>query len=200
MSDPFSRQSALRPEMAARPTWTHTPDAQIERWLPVVLRWTSRLGGPRVDPEDAAHDVMLVLLRRLDFLQDEVQSSAWVFGVTRRVLAQHRRRAWFRRWVLGLAVDGRDERPDPYERCAEGELVQLVQESLEALPEAQREVFVLCEVEGRPDAEVAGLLGIPKGTVKSRLRIARQQLSRLEPLLRESTKAIALIPSGAGHD
>jgi RNA polymerase sigma-70 factor (ECF subfamily) len=48
-----------------------------------------------------------------------------------------------------------------------------VREALARLPEAQREVLVLCEMEGRTDEEAAALLGIPSGTAKSRLRLAR---------------------------
>ena len=50
---------------------------------------------------------------------------------------------------------------------------RLVWRVLDALSEAHREVLVLCDVEERSRAEVAEILGIPEGTVKSRLRLAR---------------------------
>ena len=39
-------------------------DLLLKEWLPVVLRWCSALGGPRVDAEEAAHDVIMTVLRR----------------------------------------------------------------------------------------------------------------------------------------
>jgi RNA polymerase sigma-70 factor (ECF subfamily) len=142
-------------------------------WLPVVVRWCARLGGPRVDPEDAAHDVFIVVLRRLDKVYDEAHFSSWLFGVTRRVLAQHRRKAWVRRWVPGFVADPPDPKAGPARLVAVSETERSVQQVLEQLPEREREVLVLCLLEERSDREVAELLGIPHGTVKSRMRRAR---------------------------
>jgi len=64
-----------------------------------------RLGGPRIDAEDAAHDVFLVVFRRLPDLDDPQAFRSWLFGITRRVVAAHRRRAWVRR-----AIERQDNR------------------------------------------------------------------------------------------
>ena len=66
--------------------------ALFERWLPTVMRWTARRGGPRVDAEDAAQDILLRAVQRLHTLRDPTAFDAWLFGMTRRVLAWHRRR------------------------------------------------------------------------------------------------------------
>ena len=69
----------------------------FDAWLPVVVRWCNHLGGRGVDAEDAAHDVFIIVLRRYDQVYDEAHLPAWLFGITRRVLAQHRRRSLHRR-------------------------------------------------------------------------------------------------------
>lgn len=151
---------------------------RLDEAVPDVLAWCRRLGGPKVDAEDAAQDVLLTAFTRLDSLRDPAAFHAWLYGITRRVLAAHRRRAWVRRWVPGLPIEAVDRGPDP---CASAELSELsceVQTLLERLPAAQREVLVLRDVEGRSDSEVAELLGVPIGTVKSRSRLARQRFRR----------------------
>ncbi|MEZ4240648.1 MAG: sigma-70 family RNA polymerase sigma factor [Myxococcota bacterium] len=167
-------------------------DRLCDEWLPVVLGWTARLAGPRVDPEDAAHDVFLVVFRRLPELQQPEAFGAWLYGITRRVISAHRRRAWFRRWLPGgvpeiPAVDG-----DPARHVEQGDVAARVWKALDALAIHHREVLVLCDLEERADSEVAEMLGVPKGTVKSRLRRARVALRQLVPdLAAEELRAAA---------
>lgn len=151
-------------------------DRLCDRWLPVVLGWTLRLGGPRIDPEDAAHDVFLVMFRRIGDLQRAEAFPSWLYGITRRVIAAHRRRAWVRRWLPGVAPERVDPAPDPSRRTEQSRVAARVWDGLEALPAHHREVLVLCDLEERADSEVAEMLGVPKGTVKSRLRRARLAL------------------------
>ena len=151
-------------------------DALCAQWLPTVLGWTTRLGGPRIDPEDAAHDVFLVVLRRLPGLSDPAAFRSWLFSISRRVVAAHRRRAWVRRWLPGAPPEERETAPDPLRRAEQSDVATQVWAAIEKLPSHQREVLVLCDLEERADAEVAEMLGVPKGTVKSRLRRARLAL------------------------
>lgn len=147
----------------------------FDAWLPVVMRWCARLGGPGVDAEDATHDVFVRVLDRLPTLRDPAAFVPWLFGITRRTLAVHRRRAWLRRWVPGLAPERPDPTADPERAHAAGELADAVERALDALPADLREVLVLTDLEDRPDTEVAALLALPRGTVKSRLRRARER-------------------------
>lgn len=143
--------------------------ALVRAWGPVVLRWCARLGGAGVDPEDTAHDVFLRVLERLDTLRAPEAFPSWLFQVTRREVARARRRAWLQRWLPGdppeVAVMGADP--------AQRDLVRKVQAALDALPMELREVLVLCDLEERTDVEAAEILGLPAGTLKSRLRRAR---------------------------
>ncbi len=143
--------------------------AFVRTWGPVVLRWCARLGGPGIDPEDIAHDVILRVLGNLGQLRAPEAFPTWLFQITRREVQRHRRRAWFRHWLPGASADAVDPGVDPIRN----DIVRKVQLALDALPAQLREVLVLCDLEERPDPEVALLLGIPAGTVKSRLRRAR---------------------------
>lgn len=152
----------------------------VDRWLPVVLRWSNRLSGPKVDAEDAAHDALMIVLRRLPDLKDPAAFPAWTYGILRRTIAGHRRKAWVKRWVPGAAgVEEIDGAPDPAARAELSERAAAVQAVLEMLPAKQREVLVLCDVEDLTDEEAAELLGVPVGTAKSRLRAGRQRFADL---------------------
>jgi RNA polymerase sigma-70 factor (ECF subfamily) len=151
-------------------------DALALRWGPTVLRWCARLGGPGVDPEDAAADVFERVFNRVATLRDPAAFPPWLFRTARGVVNQHRRRAWLRRWVPGLHVDPADPAAGTGRRYELGETARVVQAALETLPAELREVIVLSDVDERAGSEVAGLLGLPLGTVKSRLRRARERL------------------------
>lgn len=146
-------------------------DTMALAWGPTVLRWCARLGGPDVDPEDAAHDTIIRILGKLHKLEDSVAFPAWLFQTCRSVISLHRRRAWVRRIIGPFTGDP----VDPVDRFEESDLASAVQAALDVMPVDLREVLVLCDVEERTDTEAAHLLGIPVGTAKSRLRRARER-------------------------
>ena len=137
-------------------------------WVDQLYRWCARLGGPRVDAEEAAHDVLMLFVRRHASIRDPARLEAWLFSVCRRVVANHRRRAWYRRWLPGAVP----ERPVD-EAAPDSE--RQVYRVLDALSERDREVLTLCYLEERSLAEAGQILGIPEGTVKSRLFTARDR-------------------------
>jgi RNA polymerase sigma-70 factor (ECF subfamily) len=145
----------------------------IAGWLPTIYAWCARLGGARVDAEEAAHDVMMILVRRHTTIGHPHALPAWLFGTCRRVVANHRRRAWWQRWSPGVALE-RWVSPDRTDsRSEERELADRVARALDLLGDEHREVLVLCYFEERSVTEAAEILGIPPGTVKSRLYYAR---------------------------
>ncbi|MCA9572461.1 MAG: sigma-70 family RNA polymerase sigma factor [Myxococcales bacterium] len=148
-------------------------DQLARAWLPHVYRWCQRLGGPRIDCEDAAHEALITMCRRLDTVRSAEQFPAWLYGICKRIIANHRRRAWLRSWVGAPVTDTPDAGNDPHRSVEAREAARIVWDALESLSAAQREVLVLCELEERSGSEVAELTGLPLGTVKSRLRLAR---------------------------
>ncbi len=140
-----------------------------------VLAWAIRLGGPAVDPEDVAQDVFAIALRRLPDFRGDSKPSTWLFGITRRVVANARRRAAVRRLV---GLDAADELPDVapgadevVDRARRRRQVQL---ALEKLRRPHREAIALVDLEGLSAVEAAELLGVPTGTIYSRLHLGRR--------------------------
>jgi len=147
--------------------------------LPRVLAWSRRLSPKGVDPEDVAHDACVIIHTKLGVLREDAAYWGWVYGITRRVILAHKRRAWLRRWVPGAheMIDYTPGTDDVEATVAERQTAALVHERLHLLPHKLREAVVLCDIEERTDADAAELLGVPIGTLKSRLRRGRQRLA-----------------------
>jgi len=150
-------------------------DQLAEEVVPILLRWCTRLGGPKVDPEDVAHDVLVVMVQKLPTLRDPDRFGAWLFQITRKQLANHRRKSWARQWLTGFFPTFSAGGAGTDDGVWQAELSSAVQEALDVLPVEQREALVLCDIEEMKDAEAAVLLEIPEGTLKSRLRLARKR-------------------------
>ena len=72
---------------SARDGDTEAMNRLVDESLTYVLRWCARLGGTKVDAEDAAHDAMMIVLRRLPDLRDPEAFPAWTYGILRRTIA-----------------------------------------------------------------------------------------------------------------
>lgn len=147
-------------------------DQLIAAWLPQVGAWCARLGA--YDHEEAATDVLMLLVRRRARVHGADHLAPWLFATCRRVAANQRRRAWWRKWLPGVEAGGESPlRTDlPLEQR---ELAARVGAALDRLDPHHREVLVLCTFEDRSVDEAAALLGVPAGTVKSRLFHARRR-------------------------
>jgi RNA polymerase sigma-70 factor (ECF subfamily) len=150
--------------------------AQIYReYAPRVNRWAARLGGPDCDAEDVVQEVFLVVSRKLDGSADQDRLVSWIFEITRKIAANHRRRGrWRRLWAGG------DPLPDLHAQGAQPDallerrrLAALFQRALDRLNDRQRTVFVLYELEGQSTLEIAELTRRNHSTVKVQLARAR---------------------------
>lgn len=143
-----------------------------------VLAWVIRLGGPHLDAEDVAQDVFAVALRSASSFRGASSPSTWLFGITRNVVRNARRRAAFRRFFgLESGPEPVDPGPGPDEALVRLRRRRQVQAALDRLSEDHREVIVLCEIEGRTAGEAASILGVPEGTVYSRLHHAKRKFA-----------------------
>jgi RNA polymerase sigma-70 factor (ECF subfamily) len=128
----------------------------------------------REDAEDVAQEAFARAYRSFRQLRDRNRFRAWLVRMTWR-LAIDRRRSERRRAARELehAEPHRDGAVNP---LAVSERLAEIWRAIDALPDKLRLVVVLAHVQGHDMAEVAALLRIPEGTVKSRLFKARKQL------------------------
>lgn len=129
----------------------------------------------REDAEDVAQEALVRAYRNLGSLRDRERFRAWLVRIAWR-LALDRRRADQRRQRREQAAA--DPSPPSVEDvAASGEFQERLWRALDDLPEKLRVVMVLAAVEGHDIREVAGLLGLPEGTVKSRIHLGRKGLA-----------------------
>jgi RNA polymerase sigma-70 factor, ECF subfamily len=137
-----------------------------------VFRILRRLGVPPEALEDATQDVFLVVHRRWDAYDRTVPIRSWLFGITRRVAADTRKRLH----RLAARSEGRidtERLGDPADVAARAEASDFVARFLETLDEDKRIVFVLSDVEGFTAPEIGEALGVNLNTIYARLRAAR---------------------------
>jgi RNA polymerase sigma-70 factor (ECF subfamily) len=136
-----------------------------------------RVTGPGGHLEDLMQDVMVAVIEGLDRFRGDAKLSTWVASVAARTSLN---------WV-NRRPESRETPLDEEATGAEGDLTVEVdrreaaarlQEAIDRLPPGQRAVVCLRHIEGLSVQEVAQALGIPEGTVKSRLHHARRQLRR----------------------
>jgi RNA polymerase sigma-70 factor, ECF subfamily len=138
----------------------------------LVLRTAYRLLGSREDAQDAAQEVFLKLLGRVDRIEGD--GSAWLYRVTVNVCNDFYRR---RRPSLEL-VEARDPRPGPDTEIALDERKRLLMRGLKMLSERERAAIVLRDIEGLPTREVAAILDVEEVTIRSQICVARVKLAK----------------------
>lgn len=164
----------------------------VARHGPMVWAVCRRVLGNHPDAEDAFQASFLVLLRRASDVRDRGRFAGWLYGVAYRT-AVHARRVRARRWQREAIPEELPEVAgrEPLDR--DPELPGVVERALAALPEKYRVPVALCDLDGRSREEAARLLGIPEGTLSSRLHTARQLLAAR--LTRYAPAAVLLGPT-----
>jgi RNA polymerase sigma-70 factor (ECF subfamily) len=130
--------------------------------------------GNTSEAEDAVQEAFLKLYRSLASFKGESQLSTWLYRILVNTCYDIGRRRK-RRPEPAPATD-EQRRPDPPAPAHDHALRLTIERALERLPELQRSVFVLFEVEGFKHREIAEILEIPEGTSKHALFTAKREL------------------------
>jgi len=150
----------------------------VERYARVARRVARAVLGNPEDADDAAQDAMLSALVKLDQYDPRRPFGPWLLRIVSNAATDRRRRRTVRRvepldpW---LAAGG----PRPDTAAEQRALGERLRQALAELPERRRVAVVLFDVEGYSHAEIAGVLGIPEGTVRSEVFHARRRLRAL---------------------
>jgi RNA polymerase sigma-70 factor (ECF subfamily) len=147
----------------------------IRRWNGPLWRYLRRLAGNEQDAQELLQDVWIRVLRGMARLRDASKLRAWLFAIARRA-AMDALRAQYAA-PRNEDVSGLDPpAPDVHDTLHED--LDAVEQELQRLPVIEREVLTLFYLDELSLGEVADVLAIPVGTVKSRLFRARQLLRR----------------------
>jgi RNA polymerase sigma-70 factor, ECF subfamily len=156
-----------------------------------VMRWASRLGGPKVDLEDVLQEVFLTVHQHLpSWRQDTGRLTTWLYRITENVIRHRRRKEKFRAWLSGSGEDAAGKLPSrgptPVEELERQQSLARFYRVLDGMSEKYRSVLVLFELEAMSGEEIARLMDAKPGTVWVWLHRARADfLVRMQKLIRE---------------
>ena len=168
-----------------------TPELVFREYAPRIYNLARRMLGNDADAEDVTQEVLLQVVRKLDTFRGESQISTWLHRVTVNAALAHRQKRFNRqKHEAGEAADDLLETAapesavkrwnvSPEDPVLAAEQAEMIEKAIEQLPEPFRDVHLLADVEGLPNAEIGEMLGLSVPAVKSRLHRARMRMRDL---------------------
>ncbi|MBN2103378.1 sigma-70 family RNA polymerase sigma factor [bacterium] len=167
----------------------------VERYKDPLINFVYHFLGDRIDAEDVVQETFLRVYRNKHLYRNIAKFSTWIYTIASN-LAKTELRRRRRRRLLSLSQIGFDDKdfelPDEETQTPEGIVDgemhgQIIQKEIDALPVKFKEVVVLRDVQEFSYEEISQILGIPIGTVKSRVNRGRLRLQKkLKHLLEEN--------------
>ena len=155
-----------------------------------VFNLVAHIVEPGTDPADVQQDIFVKVFKGIGHFHGESSLRTWIYRIAIHEASNHRR-SWLRRHrreVFSLdergaepalgAAEGQACPETPYQVLEQAERQKLVKRALASLAQPYRTVVVLREIEDLSYEEIAQVLGIAEGTVKSRLVRGRELLRR----------------------
>ncbi len=154
---------------------TPDDDQQLLTWVPRLRRYARALAGNRDDADDLVQDTLERAWARSALWRGVADMRGWLFGIMHNLHVDGVRRPR----VATQSFD--DDTPELASAPTQGERLAVLdlQAALDLLPVEQKEILLLVALEDMAYADVAQLLGIPIGTVMSRLSRGRERLRAL---------------------
>lgn len=163
-------------------------EALLGRYRGPLFNVVLRSVRDRGRAEEIYQDVWMKVIERCDDFRGDAKFSTWLYAIARNLCIDHQRKMKHRRHAsLSQAQPGseqtlEDKAPNPgpsTDALAAGRLLQdRIAAAVEALPEDQRDVFLLRQLQGLGFNEIAEVVGISANTAKSRMRYALERLQR----------------------
>jgi len=147
----------------------------VKRWQPRLLRHARRLTDDSASARDAVQEAWVAIVRGIRRLDDPARFGAWAYRIVTHKCADRTRRAVRDRELRGSL----NHHPAPRDSSEENGEIDRLRAALRRLPPERRALLGLFYVDGLDLGQIAAALGVPRGTVKSRLFHAREELKRV---------------------
>jgi RNA polymerase sigma-70 factor, ECF subfamily len=175
-----------------------TPDSLIEQcltgdqsaWETIVQQnWRKvfnvayKFVGKHDEAEDLTPDIFLKIFRALGTFDRRANFQTWIISISRNLCIDHYRSVRKERQTIAREVDAGDLQPassdrGPYQAAEHQDMRVLLKQALQTLPLTLRTAVVLRDLQELSYQEIADRLGLPEGTVKSRINRGRIELAR----------------------
>jgi RNA polymerase sigma-70 factor (ECF subfamily) len=151
----------------------------VRRYQRLVATAALRMGTPREEIEDVTSEVFFKVYRSLGRYRPEHALSTWLYRITVNAALDRKRGLRHETRTEEISPSLADGRPSAHEQASDRERSRLLKAALERIPDHYRSPLVLAHLEGMPLEEIARVLELPEGTVKSRLFRARAMLKEI---------------------
>jgi RNA polymerase sigma-70 factor, ECF subfamily len=192
---------------AAQPA---TPDSLIEQclsgdqaaWDAIVRQnWRKvfnvayKFVGKHDEAEDLTQDIFLKIFKALNTFDRRANFQTWIISISRNLCIDHYRSVRKERQTIAREVDANDLQPassdrGPYQAVEHRDLRTLLRQALQTLPVTLRTAVILRDLQELSYQEIADRLGLPEGTVKSRINRGRIELARQLTRLQDKQPAL----------
>jgi RNA polymerase sigma-70 factor, ECF subfamily len=148
-----------------------------DQHAPAVLAFARRLVGEDAAAEDLVHEVFVTLSSAVKRFEGGSSLRTFLISIAVNHARHHVRGASRRRAAMSrFALEPENESGTPEQQAMRMDLARALSLSLDELPIDQRVAFVLCEVEDRTSREAAEIVGVPEGTIRTRVFHAKKKL------------------------
>lgn len=168
-------------------------DKLVEKYEKRVFNFAYRMAGNYDDANDVAQEAFIRVFNAIGSFRGDANFSTWLYRIVTNVYLDERKRAkshmhtplddYIELEENAVARQVEDTGPGPEELAEQKERHDLLQAAIQTLPDYQRVMVLLYHVEARSYEEIAEIMNLPIGTVKSRLNRARLALKeKLQPI------------------
>ncbi|MDH3708533.1 MAG: sigma-70 family RNA polymerase sigma factor [Cyclobacteriaceae bacterium] len=146
----------------------------VKRWQPKILRHAYRMTGESAVAKDVAQETWIAAIKGISNLRDPAVFKVWIYRIaSNKCVSWIRSRQKHRRMAEYVRQNPEDKTP-----IEEDDKMTRLRLELQDLPDNQKVVLTLFYLENQSMHEISQSLGVPVGTVKSRLYHAREQLKK----------------------
>jgi RNA polymerase sigma-70 factor (ECF subfamily) len=151
--------------------------------------------GKHDEAEDLTQDIFLKIFKALKTFDRRANFQTWIISISRNLCIDHYRSVRKERQMIAREVDATDLQPasadrGPYQSVEHADLRTLLRQALQTLPVTLRTAVILRDLHELSYQEIADRLGLPEGTVKSRINRGRIELARQLKRLQDKQPAL----------
>ena len=158
-------------------------DAIVRMYWRKVFNVAYTFVGNHAEAEDLAQEIFLKIFKSLDTFDRRANFQTWLVSVSRNLCIDHYRSVRKERQTIDRTVDAGElspasTDPGPMAALEQRDRLTLLRDALAALPDALRTAVLMRDIHELSYQEIADRLGLPQGTVKSRINRGRAELAR----------------------